>query len=754
MFEFLFGHPRSIYSKGEIVLLGGWPWWVWLLLTLAGAAVLGWIIRERMKDASGGMRGGRPIVIWALQSTMLAAVLLLLWQPSILVSTLKPQQNVVAVVVDDSQSMQLTDSGSETRLAALRTALDGDVLDRLGHRFQLRVYKAGNQAQRIRKLEQLTGEAPATRIGDVLRQVNAELSGLPLGAVLLLTDGADNSGGIDYETVSELRARRVPVHTVGFGREKAGRDIELVDVQVPARVLADSRANAAVSISHQGLSGRAVKLTVRESGKVLAQKQVTLKADGQVQTENLLFNSGNAGAKAIQVTVDKVEGEENARNNETSRLVNVEAAKPRVLYFDGEPRWEFKFVRRAMEDDRSVKLVTMLRTTQNKIYRQGIDNPAELEQGFPAKVEELFGFQGLMLGSVEAGYFTTAQQELIRNFVDRRGGGLLLMAGRTALSDGGWNRSTMSEMLPVVLPDRKGTFQRDPATPGLTAPGVDSLLTRLVESPAENMERWKKLPHLADFQDIGTPKPGATVLADMSAGGRAGLPLLVTHNYGRGRVAIIATSGTWRWQMSQPLEDKTHEAFWQQVMRWLVNDTPGRVQATTPRQMLFDESKIRLTADVRDRTYLPAPDARVFATLIGPAGSGGQIELQPDPATPGSYFADYNVEKPGSYVAEILAKRGDEEVGRDVITFERKDGVAESFRTNQNRDLLTRLATQTGGRYWTPAELKKLPDEISLSEAGVTVRETRDLWNIPAVFLSLLALRAAEWLLRRKWGVV
>ena len=434
--------------------------------------------------------------------------------------------------------------------------------------------------------------------------------------------------------------------------------------------------------------------------------------------------------------------------------VNVEANKPRVLYFDGEPRWEFKFVRRAMEDDRSVKLVTMLRTTQNKIYRQGIDNPGELEQGFPAKVEELFGFQGLVIGSVEAGYFTTAQQELLKNFVDRRGGGLLLMGGRAALSEGGWNRSGMAEMLPVVLPDRKGTFQRDPATVGLTAPGVDSLLTRLVESPTENMERWKKLPHLADYQDIGTPKPGATVLAEMSAGGRNGLPLLVTHNYGRGRVAVMATSGTWRWQMSQPLEDKTHEAFWQQVMRWLVNDTPGRVQATTPRQMLFDEAKIRLMADVRDKTFLPAPDARVFATLIGPAGSGGQIELQPDPATPGTYFADYTIEKAGSYVAEILAKRGEEEVGRDVITFERKDGVAESFRTNQNRDLLTRLATQTGGQYWTPEELKKMPDEISLSESGVTVRETRDLWNIPAVFLFLLALRGAEWLLRRKWGVV
>ncbi|MEZ5399023.1 MAG: glutamine amidotransferase [Bryobacteraceae bacterium] len=754
MFEFLFGHPRSVYSKGEIVLLGGWPWWTWLLLTVAGAAALGWFLRQRVREAAPGMRGIRPWVIWALQSTMLAAVLLLLWQPALLVSTLKPQQNVVAVVVDDSQSMLLEDTGDGTRLNQVKAALGNGVLDRLGDRFQLRVYRAGNDAHRIRKLDQLTGEAPATHLGDVLKQVNAEMAGLPLGAVLLLTDGADNSGGVDFDTVSELRARRVPVHTVGFGREQAQRDVEIVDVQVPARVLSDSRANAAVSLAHHGLSGRVVKVTLRDSGKVLAQKQVTLKADGQVQTENILFHSGNPGARTVQVSIDKLDGEENLKNNETTRLVSVENTKPKVLYFDGEPRWEFKFIRRAMDEDKSVRLVTILRTTQNKNYIQGREGNEELADGFPVKVDELFSYQALVLGSVEAGYFTTAQQELIKNFVDRRGGGLLLLAGRAALSEGGWNRSGMSEILPVALPDRKGAFQRDPATPGLTAPGVDSLITRLVEDPAQNMERWKKLPYMADYQDIGTPKPGATTLAEMSAGGRAGLPLLVTHNYGRGRVAVLATSGTWRWQMSQPLEDKTHETFWQQLMRWLVTDTPGRVQASTPRQMLFDESKIRLTADVRDRTYLPAPDARVFATLIGPAGSGGQIELQPDPATPGSYFADYSIEKPGSFVAEILAKRGDEEIGRDVITFERKDGVAESFRTNQNRDLLTRLSTQTGGQYWTPADLKRLPEEISLSEAGVTVRETRDLWNIPAVFLLLLGLRAAEWLLRRHWGVV
>ena len=97
---------------------------------------------------------------------------------------------------------------------------------------------------------------------------------------------------------------------------------------------------------------------------------------------------------------------------------------------------------------------------------------------------------------------------------------------------------------------------------------------------------------------------------------------------------------------------------------------------------------------------------------------------------------------------------GVKELGRDVLTFQRMDGVAENFHIEQNRELLERLAAQTGGQYWKPADLGKLPAAIPFSEAGVTVRETKDLWNLPLVFLILLLLRFSEWWLRRKWGIV
>lgn len=752
MFEFLFHYPRTVFSRGEVVLMGGWPKWLLVLLIFAGAGGLAWLIRDRLRGAAGSVRTGwRPVLLWGLQSSMLAAVLILLWQPAVLISTLKPQQNIVAVLVDDSASMAIADEGAP-RLDNARKTLDGGLLPALEKKFQTRVYRLSDHLQRTQKLASLEPKTQSTHIAGGLKELTIESAGLPVGAVVLLSDGGDNAGGIDLETVTELRTRRIPVHTIGYGKPVPENDVEVLDVQTPARALADSRLSARVTFHQYGFAGRKGKLTLREGGKVLASRDVVFPKDGVRSNETLLFNAGAAGAKTIEVKFDTQPGELNAKNNGTLRLLNVDNSKPRILYIEGEPRWEYKFLRRALENDRNVDIVAMLRTTQNKIYRQG-GAATDLKDGFPDTVEELFSYQGIIIGSVESAYFNTKQQELLKVFVDRRGGGVLWLGSRAGLADGAWGKSLMAELLPSVLPDRRGTFLREPAKVELAPAGIDSLITRLVEDPAKNAERWKQLPQLADYQDAGTPKPGAAVLASYNAGGRGPAPFLITQNYGRGRTAILAGS-TWRWQMQQPVEDQTHEMFWQQLLRWLVSDTPGRVVASTPRQMLLDEGGVRIVVDVRDKNYLAASDAKVEANVIGPEATGGMFEMTPDPVNPGIFHADWNAEKQGSYIVEVKASRGAEELGRDTVAFQRQDGLAENFHTAQNVELLTKLAEGTGGRYWKPADVAKLPEEITYSDAGITVRETRDLWNMPVVFLALFGLRAAEWLLRRRWGIV
>jgi hypothetical protein len=164
---------------------------------------------------------------------------------------------------------------------------------------------------------------------------------------------------------------------------------------------------------------------------------------------------------------------------------------------------------------------------------------------------------------------------------------------------------------------------------------------------------------------------------------------------------------------------------------------------------------------VSNKEYLPAPDATVTAHFMGPEGISDVVEMSPVPNSAGDFQAEWTATKPGSYLAEITAQTANanggqhaEELGRSVVIFQRADGVAENFHTAQNRELLERLSRQTGGRYWKPDELTRLPQEISYSAAGISVSDTKELWNMPIVFLVLFLLLFGEWFLRRKWGVV
>src|SRR5271165_1120446 len=760
MFEFLFKYPPEVFSKGSFVLLGTWPRWILVVLVLAAAAALGWAMWKKRGSLAPSLRGARAVVLWSLQTGLAALLLLLLWQPAISVAALKPQQNIVAVVVDDSRSMAIKDAGSGLntgRLDDAKKVLNDGVLRNLSSRFQVRLYQLSSNLSRVDRLDQLTASAPATRIGPGLNQLAAESATLPIGAVVLLSDGADNSGGIDRDTVSVLRAHRLPVSTIGFGKDRLDRDVELENLNVPAKALANSRLEAQVALSQRGFGGTRATLTLLAGGNVVASREILLKGSGQ-QIENLEFNAGAAGVKNLEVKLNPLPGEENPDNNRLTRVLSVDDSKRHILYVEGEPRWEYKFLRRAVEDDPALQVASILRTTQNKLYRQGIASPSDLAEGFPNKPEELFTYQGLILGSVETGFFTTTQQEMIKQFVDRRGGAILFLGGPSSLSDGGYANPPLSDLLPVTLPQSKNTFSRDMVAAELTDAGRQSLICRIDEDAAKSGEHWKILPYLANYQNAGTPKPGAVVLANVDVAGKK-LPLLITENYGRGRSAVFATGGSWRWKMQQPKEDISQPVFWRQLLRWLVTPTPSHVVASTPLPVLADSGDVTVRAQVRNTNYLPTADAEVKARIVGPDGSAETVTLRPEPLEEGSFSAQWNAAKPGSYIAEISAKRfgskpGDEDLGSDVVTFRREDGVAENFHHEQNRELLERLAEETGGHYYQPKDAGHLADSIAYSEAGITGRETKDLWDMPIVFFGAILLRVAEWLLRRNWGAV
>ena len=745
MFEWLFKYPATAFAKGHFVFLTPWPVPLLALAVILTGGLLYW----QMRRNHGLLTGLRPTAIWLLQTALIALILLLLWHPALSVATLRPQQNVVTVLFDHSRSMGLTDQGSTTRLAQAQKLWQNSLSGPLTSRFQVRAYEFGKQLERVADPAKIQPDSPATHIGDTLNQIANEASNLPVGAVVLLTDGSDNAGGVDAETIAHIRQARVPIYTVGFGRETPLNDIELTDASLPMRSLAQSRLSAQVTFRQYGFTGRKTHVTVRDAGKVVSSEEVTLAADGVAQTENIVFNAGAAGPRAVQITVDPVAGEENTANNTLTRLVNVSARKQRILYIEGEPRWEYKFLRRAVEDDGSLEIDSMLRTTPNKMLFQFVKGATE-QTGFPSKAEDLFAYDGLIIGSVEANYFTPVQQDLIRQFADRRGGGVLFLAGRFAFNEGGYARSPIAEILPVHLTSGNQTFHRDYVSADLARAGRESAICRLEEGRDRNVERWKKMPQMANYQVLGEAKPGAVTLMETLAPGNHRVPLLVTENFGRGRTAVLGSAGTWRWQMSQPVADMTHEIFWRQLLRWLVTETPGAVLASTPRQVLSDETKVKLRVEVRDKTFQPVANARIDAHIVGPENLSDMVTLLPVPAEEGVYAAEYTAEKQGSYLAEISGGAA----GSDVVMFRREDGTAETFRTTQNKELLQKLAEQSGGKYYTASDAKRIPEQINFSDAGITTSQTLDLWDMPAVFLLALGLRATEWLLRRKWSVV
>lgn len=745
MFEFLFNYSPATFANGTVFLASGWPVWLLILIALAGTGGLSLSLARR-RESLGALK---LAVLAVLQGAMLSILLVLLWQPALSTEQLRARDNAVAVVLDTSASMSYGE-GEQSRLQQAVAALDEDVLGELDPSLGVRLYAFAESSLAIDSLEAVPAPGPATHIGDALLGVLREAGSSALSAVILVSDGADNSDALGPARLTEIAAFGVPVHTVGVGREVIDDDVELAGVRIPTDALPGSRLTAQVNVRHAG-SGEA-QLKVYDGDAILAAKTLQLPARGGVTTHLIDFDVGEAGVKDLRFTLDPLPGEANVVNNAQYRVIEIPAARRSILYLEGEPRWEYKFIRRALDEDSPIRLASLLRTTPNKFYRQGLDEATELEDGLPADREALFAYDALIIGSFEAAAFTPEQQEDIRDFVSERGGSLLMLGGLRGLGDGGWGNTVVAELLPAQLPDIDApSFVRLRAKARLTDAGRESLITQFDADPERNQEMWEELPELADIQYLAALKPGAVVLLEAEIQNTAH-PLLVQQRYGQGNVFVLATGGTWRWQMQMPSEDMRHEAFWRQVLQALVAGVPSPVQLRADRFYYGDSTEVALRAQVRDKRFEPVDAAEVVVTVSTGTQAPTEVAMQPVPGEPGVYSATIQAEQPGVYEFSADARVDGEPLGTGLFAVRREDGVAEHFAIQQNRPLLERLAQLTGGRYFTLDELDELPEAIRFSQAGIVETQILPLWNMPINFLLLMLLKAGEWLLRLFWG--
>ncbi|HZI43026.1 MAG TPA: hypothetical protein VFD67_15010 [Gemmatimonadaceae bacterium] len=787
LFAFLFKYRPAVFEKGDFAF--GSPTSV-IVLLIAGALVGVPAILTYAAVRGKSTRRDR----WVLGALRGAAILLLvfcLFRPMLLLSAAVPQRNYVGVLIDDSRSMQIADVDAgdarpQTRADVVRHLVagpDSAIRKALGDRFLVRYFRFSSGTQRIASADDVTFSGTSTRLGDAIEHARQELEAVPLSGLVLFTDGADNARTPLGDELLSLRARSVPVFTVGIGREKFDKDIEIRRVETARTALKGSALVADVLVRQRGYGGQKVPLVVEDEGRVIASQDVALPSDGDLAPVRVHVALNDAGARTLTFRIAAQPGEQVTQNNAQQALVVVRDRREKILYVEGEPRSEMTFIRRAVASDSNLQLVTLQRTAENKFLRLDVDNGEELAGGFPKTREELFKYRGIILGSVDASLFTREQLQMLTDFVGVRGGGLLLLGGRHAFGEGGYAGTPLAPVMPVVIageavPDSLTLLADIKAE--LTPAGAANAATQVAATEDKSSARWKTMPPVTSVNYVRGLKPGAVVLLNgvVPDGGRADLPtehvrhyeqpVLAYQRYGKGLSIALPVQDTYLWQMdpTTPVDDPTFVTFWRQLLRWLTSDVPNRVTISSQSDVAAVREPIALTAEVADSGFVMRNDAHVVAHLTAPSGATRDVPMEWAVDRDGEYRATFTPDEAGNYqiVAEATSANGARvasDSARDRASdaaYVRVNPAEEASRefvdAEMRGSLLQRISRETGGKFYTPSTVSSLPEDIALSKRGVTVVNQMDLWDMPFIFMMLVGLVCAEWAYRKKRGLV
>ena len=757
LFSFFFKYRPLLFVEGDMVFRASWSV-LFLSLLAVGGAVVALASYARPK---GKAETPDRVVMALLRLGVFAVLVFALLRPTLVNTSTVPQRNFVGVLLDDSRSMTLPGADGAARSAFIEEQLDpeeGDLLQELEERFAVRYFRYSSSTDRVDLASDLTFDGTRTDLVGALNRVREELSSVPLSGLVVVSDGADNSGRSLTEAMVPLQAASIPVFTVGLGEEAMTPDIQIGRVSAPRTVLKGTSLLLDVVVSQRGFAGRTLPLIVEDEVGILTEDEVQFGEDGEPTVARVRFTLENAGARRIRLRIPVQEGERVSQNNERGVEVEVREAREKILYFEGEPRYELKFLRRALSEDENIQIVVLQRTAEDKFLRLEVDDADELSGGFPTTREELFKYRGLIIGSVEASYFTHDQLAMIADFVSRRGGGLLMLGGRWAFAEGGYGGTPVEEALPVILEepavDPQAVFSEFKVRP--TVAGMGHVAAQVRPNGEADLAVWDSLPPLSIMNHIRQVKPGATTL--LSGEGEAGERVVLAYQrYGRGKSVAFPVVDSWLWQFHAdiPLEDQTHETFWQQLLRWLVDGVPDYVEARSEREMVETGESVRILTEINDSAYVEVNDAFVEATVTAPNGIIQVVPLDWTVERDGEYAGTFNPSMEGDYQIEIQGTRGaDLGLGTDELHVRVGPSTEEYFDANLRRSLLQRLAEDTGGRYYDPSTVDRLPEDIRFTGAGVTLTEERDLWDMPILFFLLVAFVGGEWVFRRRRGLV
>lgn len=783
-----------------------WPasfGWLLLILLVLGVAEL------YRRDARTLSIPQRALLI-GLRCGALALLLLLLAQIS--VSVERTGLPLVVVLIDDSASMGLRDAYSADADRRFLTGLLGtdvasgsadaerfDVARRilsrdegrwlrdLRRRHRLRVARFSAESvslgedlvddesvrRLLAELERLQPTGEITRPAEAVRQVLNQTRGTPPAAIVLLTDGIASSGDADRLTAVApmARERLVPLFVVGIGSDQPTRDVQLAELIVDDVAFVNDPLVFSAKVKSFGFAGKPAMLELRERGqeRTLARRSITLPADGQISTVELLFTPTQPGDHDFELVVVPPKGDVDRGNNRLTQPVRIREGKLKVLLADGLPRWEFRELKNTLEREATIELHTLLQEADLEFALQD-ETAKPLKGRFPLTSEALSAYDVVLLGDINPGALTPGVLEQLQEFV-RDGGGLLAIAGPQHMPLA-FRGTPVETLLPIELDssrvpppdaDLRESFQPRWTEAGrLSTPLFRNLQLDTLPSDGaaaggnSSRDVWRALPGLYWLCESPQLKAGATVLLEhpQRRGEKQPLPVIALQRFGAGKVLFHATDELWRWRFRN--SEKIYSRYWIQALRFLSRTqslTGARgVEFTADRQTYQRGEGVKLRLQVLDERELPASGSatvmlersdeprrsielaraakttNVFAGELRGLRDGRYHAWLAEPSFPGSPPAvDFVIEAPQR---ELLKRRLD----------------------RADLESATRISL---GRYYAAVDADRLPAEIPagqpvpLSAATIIPLWTR--WELLLLFAGLLT---AEWLCRRRWRLV
>ncbi len=737
-------------------------------------------------------------------------LILCLLEPMLVKRTAKTGENVVLMLADNSGSFALIDPVTGKPLGdPLRPIFDRDTHDapswrsKLEEIFRVHAFTFDDRLHEQTLNSKLDFKNPRSALITSLESLSQRYEKQPLAAMLLYTDG----NATDASQLEKLLTQkpRVPIYPVIMGLKKEPADLALKSVDVTQTPFEDSPITLTAKIGAQGFQGQEIMLLIRdESGKVVHTEKHILQAQELTHTFVARFRPEKMGLTFFKVIVlrsgakdflnDESKlaanaGEITLENNQRLVAIDRKTGPYRVLYVSGRPNWDYKFMRRALEADDEVKLVSLIRMAKREpkfvwrgrdgessnplfrgfksdvpeeerrfdqpvLVRLGISDKKELADGFPRTAEELFSsYRAVILDDIEAAFFTQEQMALLERFVSVRGGSLLMMGGQESFKLGGYEHTPVGRMLPVYLDQVGATHAVEDVHFNLTREGWLEPWMRLRATETDEEMRMAKMPTFFSLNRTTAIKPGASILATVVDADKKSYPAWVVQRYGSGRVASVMIGDIWRWGMRDPDSHKDMDKSWRQLLRWLVVDVPERVELQNTITASGSHELITPQVRVRDKAFLPQDDATVKIEIEEPEKGHLDLTAEPSNREAGLFDLSSHASKAGAYRIKASVKDGTgAEIGSTSTGWALNPAADEFQSMMPNRALLERLASWSGGRV---LEMKDVADWANkLPDIKLPIMETRTepLWHQPWFLMILVALLGTEWWLRRRQG--